>query len=230
MEIINLLLNSNKKVDHEKVKYNFKLPIELQKSCKEIDSNLISDLELDYFKNLDLSNLNVSDERIKKNLYYLLFLPKNDFEEETISYWNKFYSNDKNFLIDTQSIIEKFNSNKFNFSINDLSLNYDKIIKNYNNITSTNNFIDEYDYISLPYINKFNTNENILQAWIGYNFLSPLITLIIPIISLILPFFIIKIQGYKITFESYFTYLKGLLKNHALGNLFCDLKKFLYLI
>jgi len=227
MNILDILLNNNKKINHEELKYNFKLPIEFQNSCKEIDPNLILDLELESFKNLDLSNLNTNtgDDRIKKNLYYLLFLPNNDYEENTISYWNKFYSNDKNFLIETQYIIENFNTNKFNFSINDLSLNYDNIINNYNNLISCENFIDEYDFISLPYVDKFNTNETILQAWIGYNFLSPLINLIIPIISMILPFFIIKIQGYNITFETYFIYLKNLLKNHALGNLFCDFKK-----
>ena len=90
--------------------------------------------------------------------------------------------------MDTQYIIENFNTNKFNFSINDLSFNYDKIIDNYNDVISCENFIDEYDYISLPYINKFNTNETIMQAWVGYNFLSRLINLIIPIISIILPF------------------------------------------
>ena len=225
MDIINMILNNNKKINHEELKHNFKLPIEFQTSCKEIDDNLILDLELESFKNLDLSNLSASDDRIKKNLYYLLFLPNNDYEENTISYWNKFYSNDKNFLMDTQYIIENFNTNKFNFSINDLSFNYDKIIKNYNDVISCENFIDEYDYISLPYVNKFNTNETVLQAWVGYNFLSPLINLIIPIISIILPFFIIKIQGYNITFQTYFIYLKNLLQNHALGKLFCDFRK-----
>ena len=73
MDIINMILNNNNKINHEKLKHNFKLPIEFQNSCKEIDQNLILDLELESFKNLDLSNSNTSDDRIK-NLYYLLFL------------------------------------------------------------------------------------------------------------------------------------------------------------
>ena len=105
MDLINILFPKKNNIDYESLKNCFKLPIEYQDSCKIIDSNLICDLELDVFKNIDLSNAEKSEKIIKKNLYYLLFEPKNNFEESPISFFNKFYSNDKNYLLDTQNII-----------------------------------------------------------------------------------------------------------------------------
>ena len=238
MDIINILLGEKSKTNYTYLKNNFKLPIQYQLDYKKIDDNLLLDLELESFKNLDMSKNNNYDEEdlenldnkviknkiIDKNLYYLLFSPKNLFEEFPITQWNKYYSNDENYLLDTQKNIENFNINDYNFTLNDASSNIDNILENYDNILNTENFVDDYDYINLPYVNKFNNNPLVMQFWCSYNFISPVITLIIPIISLILPFFIIKIQGYEITLKNYIEHLKDLLKNHALGSLFTDFK------
>jgi energy-coupling factor transporter ATP-binding protein EcfA2 len=44
--------------------------------------------------------------------------------------------------------------------------------------------------------------------------------LLIPILFLLLPFFIIKLQGHKITFALYFEHLKTVFSNHIIGQLF----------
>lgn len=224
MDLINILFPKKDIIDYESLKNGFKLPIEYQDSCKIIDNNLLQDLELETFKNIDLSNSENSEEMIKKNLYYFLFNPKNNFEEPPISVFNKYYSNDKFFLLDTQNIINKFNIDDYKFNFNDSSCNYDNVVENYENIINSGDFIDYYDYINLPYFSKFNSNDLVMQLWSSYNILSPIITLLIPIFSLLLPFFIIKLQGHDINMQLYIEHLKNVLKNHALGTLFSDFK------
>ena len=232
MDFIDLLLESNSNVDNSKLKNKFILPIQYQKSCKIIDRNLINDLELNEFKNLDVSNLNINDissnNIINKNLYYYLFKPENLYEELCINKWNNFYSNDVNYLMDTQNLIENFDTSKFLFNINinnnnnNCENNFDTIMKNHDKLALTNNFNDVYDYLSIPFLTQFNNSEVILQFLSIYNLTSPIITFIIPIISLFLPFLIIKLQGHDITFELYKIYLSNLLKNNSLGVLFKD--------
>ena len=208
---------------------SFKLPIEYQESCKEIPENLINDLELYFFKNIDISNNESKDilssydlSNDNLNLYYKLFNPGELFEKYNIFKWNKYYSNDKNFLLESQNLIEKFNDKDYNLSIRDSSNSYDFILNNFNIISNMENFNDKYDYLNLGFLKKYNNNPIVMQCLSLYNIFSPILTLILPIITLILPYFIIKLQNIPVTFELYKEHLKELFKNHAIGNLFAD--------
>ena len=82
------------------------------------------------------------------------------------------------------------------------------------------NFHNKYHYIEINMFKKLNQNEHFMQILSFYNMFSPIITLITPVIILILPFILIKMQGIKLSFNTYFSSIKNLLKNHAIGKLF----------
>ena len=69
-------------------------------------------------------------------------------------------------------------------------------------------------------LNNLNNNSLCLQALSIYNLSSPVFSLLIPVLFLLLPFFIIKLQGHKITFGLYFDHLKNVFSNHIIGQLF----------
>ena len=234
MDILNKILGFEEKKNNITLNNSFKLPIEYQNSCKEIHENLINDLELNYFKSIDISyndnnsrdillNKDLSNNNL--NLYYNLFNPNQLFEKYNIFKWNKYYSNDKTFLIESQDLIENFDSKNYNLSIQDSSNNYDLILDNFNKIKNMENFNDNYDYLNIGYLKKYNNNFIIMQILSLYNIFSPLLTLILPIITLILPYFIIKLQNIPVTFDLYKQHLKELFKNHAIGNIFTDYSK-----
>tara|TARA_Y100000992_G_scaffold206467_2_gene141260 strand:- start:637 stop:2430 length:1794 start_codon:yes stop_codon:yes gene_type:complete len=230
MDIINKIMGyEENKTNNITLNNSFKLPIEYQESCKEIPENLINDLELYFFKNIDISNNESKDilssydlSNDNLNLYYKLFNPGELFEKYNIFKWNKYYSNDKNFLLESQNLIEKFNDKDYNLSIRDSSNSYDFILNNFNIISNMENFNDKYDYLNLGFLKKYNNNPIVMQCLSLYNIFSPILTLILPIITLILPYFIIKLQNIPVTFELYKEHLKELFKNHAIGNLFAD--------
>lgn len=177
----------------------------------------------------------------KISLYNNLFYHKSIFSKINLDFWCKYYTNNKEFLLETQNLLKNFidikdlnlelNINKENNLDNSNEIimksdNDDKIINTIddktiyytcNNIFLDDGFIDKYHYIDLPIINKFNNNEFVLQLLSYQNLSSPLFSLFIPIISLIIPFLLIKLQGHKITFSSYIQFLTKMLKNHAIG-------------
>ena len=77
----------------------------------------------------------------------------------------------------------------------------------------------------MPILHKFNNNSIVLQALSVYNLSTPIISLAIPIVFLLLPFFIIKLQGHKITLNLYFNHLKTVFSNHIIGKLFTSLSE-----
>ena len=181
---------------------NFKLPIEYNKKKKLLDKNIIEDLEL-----------NITSER--NSLYEYVFQPKTIFGKNTIDLWAKYYTDDKNFIKDSQKLIKKFNNPII--IADDISLN--EIFEIYKDIEEDTNFIERYQYIDFSWFRYLNNNSKVLQALTIYNISSPIISLLTPIIMLIIPFFIIKLQQYPITLENYIIFLKLSFSKHALGPL-----------
>jgi hypothetical protein len=236
MELINAILNFYDKVDYNsKEKYvdAFKLPIEYLdvSSLFVINNNIINDLELVKAnelainnKSYDLSNNDANDTNY--NLYYHVFDPKTVFEKNVINKWSKYYTNNKEFLLETQDLIKnykplkkvEFSDDPTPCSVNDLA-----VYNNCETIIYDNGFVNKYQYIDIPLLNKFNNNSLVLQALSIYNLSTPIVSLLIPILFLLLPFFIIKLQGHNVTFELYFNHLKTVFSNHIIGQLFSSL-------
>ena len=211
----------------------FKLPIEyLDSSCIQVlNKNIINDLELikikpplnensnNCEKDTTLKNNEENEENEEHNLYYHVFNPKNVFEKNIINRWSKYYTNNEEFLLETQLLLQNYNAFKkveFNETKPEDNIIYTKC----ESIIYDNGFINNYQYIDIPLLSNLNNNSLCLQTLSIYNLSSPVFSLLIPILFLLLPFFIIKLQGHKITFGLYFDHLKTVFSNHIIGQLF----------
>ena len=247
MELIRTLISYYDKGEYNtKDKYSdaFKLPIEYldANSLFVINNNIITDLELvkvnpaanasypsDATNLLDISNANDTNaNNANYNLYYHVFDPKTIFEKNIINKWSKYYTNNTEFLSETQDLIKNYSPlKKDDFNTNP-SPNICKNTTLYNNceqIIYDNGFTSNYQYIDMPILHKFNNNSVVLQALSIYNLSTPVISLAIPILFMLLPFFIIKLQGHKITLNLYFNHLKTVFSNHIIGKLFSSLSE-----
>ena len=227
MNFINTLINfyedSNSNT-REKYVDCFKLPIEYldSSSIQLLNKNIINDLELVKTKAPLNKAENVCDNTNEAyNLYYHVFNPKNVFEKNIINKWSKYYTNNVEFLLETQLLLKNYNTfKKVEFSEDKTTLQDDVIYNKCETVIYDNGFINNYQYIDIPWLTNFNNNSLCLQALSIYNLSSPVFSLIIPILFLLLPFFIIKLQGHKITFGLYFEHLKTVFSNHIIGQLF----------
>lgn len=214
--ILELLEGEN---DNLNIKYliedHFKLPIETISNKIEINKDIQSDIELIEFKNQeDLSNNNY-----KENLYDSLFEPKNEIDKCITNKWGYYYTNNEKFLKDTQNFITNFKNNvQFEDSVPNIEDSYDTC----ESIVKDNGFIEKYQYIDLPYFNKYNNDELCLQVVSIFNLANPVFSLLAPILLLLLPFVIIKLQGHDVTIEKYLEHLKQVFSNHIIGQFFND--------
>ena len=241
--LIELLSNEIKFKNKEDLCNNFKLPIEYTDKI-ELNNNVKNDLELLSLKNdnhndnsdnvptiTDMTSTNKKPESsYSTNLYYCLLNPENNYEKKLADKWGHYYTNNREYLLDTQQLIKKFKQTQTqtqtqtqnaDFSNNPQCID-DRINDECEQIFYNNSFVDTYEYINLPFLNKYNNNEIVMQILSSYNLASPIFSLLIPIISLLIPFFIIKLQGHKISFALYFEHLKSMFSNHVVGKLFTN--------
>ena len=231
--ILNLLNNNNNVID---ISYDkFILPIEYLNDKIYISDSIRNDLELDNKtsnnNNTDEISNNIIDNSYLEitSIYKYVFNPQTDLENNQLNKWSKYYTNNKSFLLDTQYLLSNYSKNESQDIINESQdiinesqdiindISDDVLYTEFNKLARDKYFIDKYQYIDLPYLNKFNNNEYVLEILSLNNLLNPLLTLLMPIIFLLLPFVIIKLQNSKITLESYISYLKLIFKNHIIG-------------
>ena len=234
MSIYSLLFDFKKEtLNKDELNNVFKLPIEYLDDKIVLSENIINDLELKELKqeknnnelldsdnsyNSDISKNNVN---FKKNLYYSLLNPENLFEKQIIDKWSNYYTNNKDYLLESQKLLKTFKNN-VNIAENNNIIEENDLYNNCENIIYDNAFIEKFQYFDLPFFNKFNNNSNVLTFLSIYNLTSPAMSLLLPLISLIIPFIIIKIQGYPITMDLYIEHLKIAFENQAIGQLFMN--------
>jgi len=228
--ILELLITQDKnsfELSEIKLDNYFKLPIEMIDKKIAINKNIENDLELIKFKNekdiaysSDISDISdTSDNLYNDNLYYSVLEPKNSLDKCVALKWGKYYSNDKNYLLETQNLLKNFKNNVY---FEDEAIQNENIFNCSEEIIKDNGFTQKYQYIDLPFLNKFNNDEVCMQMLSIFNLANPVISLLAPILLLLLPFFIIKLQGHKITLESYLIHLKQVFSNHIIGQFFND--------
>ena len=222
---------------------NFKLPIEYLDDKNLLNDCIINDLELKEYKSQNNATTNtdhmddnyddISNNNNKENLYYCLLNPHNIFEKNIVNKWSKYYTSNKDFLLESQNLLKHYKPNidfvnieaidakDISNSSEDISLE-ESILNNCENIIYDNGFIEKYQYFELPFFSNYNNNSSVLTGLSVYNLAAPAFSLILPIISMIIPFFIIKLQGYDVTLESYISHLKIVLQNHVIGQLFTN--------
>lgn len=185
--------------------FEFKLPIETIEH-KSIDSITLKDLEV-----LETKDTN----KETKCLFDTIYNPTHQVDNLIKEPLMKYYTTDISFLLQSQEFIKKTKD------INHVSRNLlTSTFNSYYDLSNESDFHSKYHYIEINMLKKLNQNEHFMQILSFYNMFSPIITLITPVIILILPFILIKMQGIKLSFNTYFTSIKHLLKNHAVGKLF----------
>ena len=176
----------------------FKIPILYLKEKIPIQENLKNDLELIQGDN---------------PLYQTFFKTKDpsNIENKLIEQHASWFTNNKHFLKQTQHIIKGKLPN-----LPDCN----EICEFKNKGINESILTDKFNYIEWKSFKFLNQIAFFMQVYSIYNISSPVISLFIPILFLLIPFFIIKMQGNKITWEHYYTYLKLIFKNHSLGQIF----------
>jgi len=210
----------------------FNLPISFLENKRELESHVITDLEL-------------KKTETTKSLYDYVFIPETVFAEKTIPLWNKYYTTDKKFLKDSQKLITKLSKNKKNEDIED-NIQAEQHKRNnqveqhgavetvWNEIKSETGFVEKYHYLDWSFFEKLNNNSKFLQILSIYTMSSPALSLMMPIMFIILPFFMLKLQGIPLTTGKYIEILKQILKNHQIGQIFnianASVDKIIYVI
>ena len=184
---------------------NFLLPIEFDKSKKEIIDNLYKDLEL-----LE------SDDIKKKSIYERVFNPSSDIGKECLKKWCKNYTTNPKFLKDSQKLYKNLDI------LHETSLEQESAQEcwdSWNNIKSMPNFYEKFQYIEWENLQFLNKSDLFLTILTFYQIISPVLSLLTPIILLIIPFLILKILKKPITVELYVDVLKQQLDKHGMGQL-----------
>lgn len=186
----------------------FEYPIYFSKQKKELNKNIIDDLEL--------LQLNEIDDN-RNSLLQTIINPQSQIGKENLCKFLQYYTSDKNYLKDTQSVIQNW---KTDDNIVTKQKIYDKFYSLWKDIKNDENFIDRYYYVDVDFFKFLNNSSSFLQILSLYNLMSPILSLILPLILLLVPFFMLKFSGVKITIESYYKVLVKIFSKHALGQIF----------
>ena len=166
--------------------YNFKLPIQYVEH-ELLNDIIISDLEMN--KSYD----NIFNNSILN------------------SEWCKYYSTDKEYLKQTQSIVRKYKVNIYNFT---------EFLEEYNEFKKESNFLDKYQYINFKSIQSFNTNPLFMHFLGLYNLSAPIISLCSPIFIFIVPYFILKFKRVPIELNNYIHLIEEIIKKSSMFKFF----------
>ena len=185
----------------------FKYPIEYLKNKKKLNKSISEDLELLETKHED--NNAILD---------IIYNPKTVYGKKFLYKTSHYYTNNKEYLLNTQKILIELSKNKPD--VIDLQETTEKMDEMWNLIKNDERFLENFYYIEYEYFNFLNNSSSFLQLLSTYNLLSPLLTLIMPILMLIVPFFMLKIGKIPITFNMYISVLKTILIQNPIFKLF----------
>ena len=174
---------------------DFKLPIQ----CIDhelVEQHVIDDLEL-----VKSDNKPICD---------IVFCPKTPESKELAKEWMKYYTTNTLFLKESASVYKQ----TFNQVKTKLFMQYWK------EMHDNKEFDISFHYIESKWFKHLNTSPTVLQLISLYFLTSPVLFLISPVLIVLLPFIYIKLKGDIISWESYMTIFKSIIRNHSLCGLF----------
>jgi hypothetical protein len=213
VELNNVDLNKSKL---DKMNDIYKTPIFYNEQVKQLNKNIVNDLELN--KTIEESNEN-------KPIYNYVFKPSLSLGENVLKSLSTAYTTDTTFLKETQEMIKNISISEINKIYNKHNLcdhNIEEAVFAWEEIKSETSFCEKYLYIDWEFAKFINNNPNFLQFMSIYNIASPILSLCLPIFMLIVPFFIIKIKGIDLNLKEYIQILKQLIANHSISKLFTN--------
>ena len=188
----------------------------------EIDPHVMTDLELIRVQ----SDLEKEKEKMKekednsvikqKTMYEHIFNPETIYGKRFLEQWAKYYTSDITFLKESQTLIQKCQSNQFTHSAE----SYLEIHDIWNSIQGDKQFKDKFGYIDIAMLEPLNSSSLFLQILSLQNLASPVISLLTPLIILIIPFFILRFQKLTIDISTYISSLKKIAQYHPIGKIF----------
>lgn len=126
------------------------------------------------------------------------------------------YTWDKSFLTQTQSLLKR---KAFELKQTEID-NARKAYTRWRELMAEPNFLEKYQYVEWGWAQPMNRLPQAMQATSMYHMTSPILSLALPLVLLVVPFFLLKYRGIDISFTSYASSLKNIIKHHALGRLF----------
>ena len=187
----------------------FKLPIQFlpSENLFNLNNNVASDLEMSSPPVEDISGQIVQNN----TMYNYLLKPQNNFAISIMPEWSKYFTNNIDFLKETQSVIQ----NVDHVLSDQDTLNCDDFLDFWKDCKQDNvNFMERYSFIEWDIARYLNESSGFLQMLSFINMASPVISFFIPIFFFIFPFVILKLQGISIDVTTYFNTLKNIAKNH----------------
>jgi hypothetical protein len=191
----------------------FKLPITYLESSElfKLSDTVSSDLEL-------------IESKDTPSMYEYLFKPQHEFAKTIMPSWKEQYTNNIEYLEDTQHIITNISEYKSKISESKYKPNCEKLFDIWNLVKNDDSFLDKYNYMEWDVLKSLNNSSSFLQLLSMINVVSPLISLSIPFLLILFPFIILKIQGIPITFNTYLEVLKEIARNHFIGRTLTNLQ------
>ena len=190
----------------------FKLPIEFlpDETLFNMNNTVATDLEMSVQPVEDNSG-----QIIQSNtMYNYLLKPQNKFAITTIPEWSKYFTNNIEFLKQSQSVIHNIDQ----ILTDEDTLNCDEFLDFWKDCKQDNvNFMERYSFIEWDIAKYLNESPGFLQMLSFVNMASPVLSFFIPVFFLIFPFIILKLRGIPIDINTYVTTLKDIAKNHFIG-------------
>lgn len=203
----------------------FLLPIEyLSDSVRHtVPDSVLSDLEMTTAAATDADSAALP-------MYKLLLLspemrsrPQSDFcfAHTMFPQWTTTFTSDIAFLQQTQHLLRTFafpgHPVDNTAAAADAANLYYTVWREIKECASESDFHQKYNYVDWKCIEFLNTSPLFMECLAAYSILCPLLSLIIPIITTILPFFILKLSGVEVTFETYLAILTDIGRSTFLG-------------
>jgi len=174
---------------------NFRLPIYYIENKEELTENIKTDLEL-----------------VKKNsneecgLYNNILESESEFGNKLIYMWSKYYTSDKEFLIESQKLY--CTTNNYDYDKEEEKRVLDIVEK----INNKEKFEDTYLYLKDLYgYERINENYKFMLFYTIILILSPVLSLLTPVLFLIIPYFLLRFKNINISLTTYVNTLKLLL-------------------
>jgi len=183
------------------------IPIDfVKKKTGSLSDELIDDLELHSYKDCsgsgslwnDLWGLDhVADQAMSRHMATL-------------------YTWDVSFLSQTQSLLKK---KAFELEKEEVDNSREAYVR-WQELMAEPNFLEKYQYVEWGWAQPMNRLPQAMQAASMYHMTSPILSLALPLVLLVVPFFLLKYRGVDISFATYASSLKAVVKHHAFGRLF----------
>lgn len=191
---------------------HFQHPISYQPHTSLIPEQILTDLEL----------LRTHEDR-RAGIYHHILNPHDAITRKSVPQWTSHFTRHVPYLEDTQALLA---------SLADedplLKRNHDDVYKDIINLKNSENFLDKYSYVDVPFfpfLRAVNNSEHFLQVVTMINMTSPLFALLVPFLMLFVPFFILKLRGIKITMSAYVDILKNIMRSSNLGRMISNFKE-----